>query len=119
MSIYKKVWRKEFIERAFSTERLLWLAEKENFDDYELFFNNERVQLVFFDDELMLSIEMFLENDLNFCKAARAMFIHRNTMVYRINRIKKFMGLDLRTYGDARLFDNMIKVFRYYGFYRT
>lgn len=54
-----------------------------------------------FDEETMNTIAKFFENSLNISEASRQMFIHRNTLVYRLDKFQKTTGLDLRVFDDA------------------
>ncbi len=54
--------------------------------------------------EMMETAEMFLRSDLNLSDTARQMFIHRNTLTYRLDKIRKETGLDLRKFNDAVIF---------------
>ncbi len=55
-------------------------------------------------DEMMETADMFLRSDLNLSDTARQMFIHRNTLTYRLDKIRKETGLDLRRFSDAVIF---------------
>ena len=55
-------------------------------------------------EETLETAESFFEADLNLSVAARQMFVHRNTLTYRLDRIKKETGLDLRVFRDAVIF---------------
>lgn len=57
-----------------------------------------------FDDETLVTIQKFFENSLNISETARQLYVHRNTLVYRLERIEKMLGLDIRTFEDAMLF---------------
>ncbi|MEY8517940.1 helix-turn-helix domain-containing protein [Lachnospiraceae bacterium 29-84] len=57
-----------------------------------------------FDEETTITIHKFFENNLNISETARQLYIHRNTLVYRLERIEKILGLDIRTFEDAMLF---------------
>ena len=57
-----------------------------------------------FDEELMVTVNKFFENNLNISETARQLYVHRNTLVYRLERIEKSLGLDVRTFEDAMLF---------------
>ena len=59
---------------------------------------------VFGDEELCLTAERFLENDLNLSETSRALFIHRNTLSYRLDKIERLTGLDIRKFSDAVTF---------------
>jgi len=56
------------------------------------------------DEEAHLTIETFLKNNLNLGETSKVLFIHRNTLAYRLDRISKFTGLDLRKFEDAVFF---------------
>ena len=57
-----------------------------------------------FDDETLTTINKFFENNLNISETARQLYVHRNTLVYRLERIEKAIGLDIRTFDDAMIF---------------
>ena len=54
-------------------------------------------------DEIIETITKFFENNLNLSEASRKLYIHRNTLIYRLDKIQKATGLDLRTFDDAVL----------------
>ncbi len=56
------------------------------------------------DKELMITGEEYLNNDLNVSETARVLYIHRNTLLYRLNKLEKTTGLDLRKFNDAMEF---------------
>ena len=65
------------------------------------------------DNDLMFTINKFFENSLNISETSRKLFIHRNTLVYRIEKIKKLTGLDLREFEDAIVFKVSLMVNKY------
>ncbi len=65
------------------------------------------------DQETLLTINKFFENNLNVSETARKLFVHRNTLVYRLEKIKKLTGLDLREFDDAITFQVALMVNRY------
>lgn len=56
------------------------------------------------DPETLLTIDKFFENNLNGSETSRQLFVHRNTLVYRLDKVQKITGLDLRNFDDAVLF---------------
>ena len=56
------------------------------------------------DQETLFTINKFFENNLNVSETSRKLFVHRNTLVYRLEKIKKLTGLDLREFDDAIIF---------------
>lgn len=65
------------------------------------------------DNDLMFTINKFFENSLNISETARKLFVHRNTLVYRIEKIKRITGLDLRNFEDAIVFKVALMVNKY------
>lgn len=65
------------------------------------------------DDEMLGTINKFFENNLNVSETSRQLFVHRNTLVYRIEKIQKSTGLDIRTFDDALTFKIALMVVNY------
>ncbi len=65
------------------------------------------------DDETLFTIQRFFENNLNVSETSRGLFVHRNTLVYRLEKIKKLTGLDLREFDDAIVFKVALMVKKY------
>jgi carbohydrate diacid regulator len=57
-----------------------------------------------FNEETTTTIQKFFENNLNISETARQLYIHRNTLVYRLERLEKVIGLDIRRFDDAMTF---------------
>ncbi len=66
-----------------------------------------------FDEEILTTVNRFLENNLNMSETARNLFIHRNTLVYRIEKLEKATGLDIRKFEDALIFKLALMVSDY------
>lgn len=62
------------------------------------------VSLDFFDEETLETVNKFFENNLNVSETSRQLYIHRNTLVYRLDKIYKATGIDLRKFDDAIIF---------------
>lgn len=56
------------------------------------------------DEETQNTIQKFYENNLNISETARQLYLHRNTLVYRLERLEKTLGLDIRKFEDAMTF---------------
>ena len=65
------------------------------------------------DQETLLTIQKFFDNSLNISETSRRLFIHRNTLVYRLDKIQKLTGLDLRQFDDAIIFKVAMMVKKY------
>lgn len=66
-----------------------------------------------FDEETLSTINKFFENSLNVSETSRQLYIHRNTLVYRLDKLQKSTGLDLRVFEDAITFKIALMVVRY------
>ncbi len=65
------------------------------------------------DQETLFTINKFFENNLNVSETSRRLFVHRNTLVYRLEKIKKHTGLDLREFDHAIVFKVALMVRQY------
>jgi len=65
------------------------------------------------DRETLMTIQCFFENNLNVSETSRKLFVHRNTLVYRLEKIRKLTGLDLREFDHAITFKVALMVKRY------
>lgn len=66
-----------------------------------------------FDEEIVSTVNKFFENNLNVSETSRQLFVHRNTLVYRIEKLQKSTGLDVRTFDDALTFKIAMMVYNY------
>lgn len=69
-----------------------------------------------FDEEMITTINKFFENSLNVSETARQLFIHRNTLVYRLDKLQKQTGLDLRVFEDAITFKIALMVVKHMNY---
>ena len=65
------------------------------------------------DEETLFTIQKFFENSLNVSETSRKLFVHRNTLVYRLEKIKKITGLDLREFDNAIVLKVALMVKKY------
>lgn len=72
-----------------------------------------------FDDETLTTIYKFFENNLNVSETSRQLYIHRNTLVYRLDKLQKSTGLDLRVFEDAITFKIALMVVKYMKYMET
>lgn len=66
-----------------------------------------------FEEETLTTINKFFENNLNVSETARQLFVHRNTLVYRLEKLQKSTGLDIRVFDDALTFKIALMVVNY------
>lgn len=71
-----------------------------------------------FTEENVLTIQRFFENNLNISETARQLYVHRNTLVYRLERLEKAIGLDIRKFEDAMTFKIAMMVLSHMSYQR-
>ena len=91
------VFRNLLLERF-----LMNVPREESMHYHQLLFNRKTAKL--FNDEMLQTIEMFFRKDLNLSDTARQLYIHRNTLVYRLDKVQRHTGLDLRKFDNAVTF---------------
>ncbi|MBN2878849.1 MAG: helix-turn-helix domain-containing protein [Clostridia bacterium] len=75
---------------------------------YDLAYSESLKKIL--NEEMLTTVLTFFENNLNLSEAARRLFIHRNTLIYRLEKIQKSTGLDLRNFDDAVLLKTVIMI---------
>lgn len=80
---------------------------------HNLLFNRKNHRL--FNEEMLYTIDMFFKKDLNLSDTARQLYIHRNTLVYRLDKVQKQIGLDLRSFEDAVTFKILMELSKVSG----
>lgn len=83
----------------------------------EEIFQNETLDSI--DQETLNIIRTFFENNLNLSETSRQLYVHRNTLVYRFEKLQKKFGLDLRNFEDALTFKLAMMVVDYIHYSRT
>ena len=104
-------------------EEVIFIIKKENEQDFKECIGDRISKImkeVFgeklpdtFDDETLTTINKFFENNLNVSETSRQLYIHRNTLVYRLDKLQKMTGLDLRNFDDAIIFKITLMVSKY------
>ncbi len=77
-------------------------------------FTGQRIDTI--DEETLTTINKFFENNLNVSETARQLFVHRNTLVYRLEKLQKSTGLDIRNFEDALTFKIALMVTNYMNY---
>lgn len=75
---------------------------------HNMLFNRKTTRL--FNEEMLYTIDMFFKKDLNLSDTARQLYIHRNTLVYRLDKVQRQTGLDLRSFKDAVTFKILMEL---------
>lgn len=104
--------RNVFGYRKLGIGRLIYQLPEEVCEMFiEEIFDGESLDVI--DGETLNIIRTFFENNLNLSETSRQLYVHRNTLVYRFEKIQKRFGLDLRTFEDAMTFKLAMLVSRY------
>ena len=74
-------------------------------------FLNDNIISVLKDDDLYNCVDAFFRNNLNVAETSRNAFLHRNTLLYRIDKIHKLTGLNIRNFEDAITFKLLAKIY--------
>ena len=90
--------------RLIDFEGILSLLTKSQREKLIAGYDIKKFARIFEDGSMMQTVEAFFENGMNVSRTARRLYMHRNTMIYKINAIKKLTGLDLRDFKMAVTF---------------
>ena len=72
-----------------------------------------------FNEEITTTIQKFFENNLNISETSRQLYVHRNTLVYRLERLEKMIGLDIRKFDDAMTFKIALMVLAHMNYQKA
>ena len=81
--------------------KLLANLDEQSLGSISNILQDENVKKFLKDDELTTTVELFFKNNLNIIQTSKDAIVHRNTLVYRLEKIKKMLGLDIRKFEDA------------------
>ena len=90
--------------REFLLTKMLEDVPAERLKEYVEQFHIEGAKEIFSDEEMTTTAEEFLENSLNLSETSRNLFMHRNTLMYRLDKIERLTGLNIRQFSDAVTF---------------
>ena len=77
-------------------------------DKYRRLYSNKQILSIVTNEELIETARLFLKNNLNITLASKKGYMHRNTLIYRIDKIKRLIGLDIRIFEEAVVFENLV-----------
>lgn len=98
-----------FAYSQFIMQKVLMGLDKEKAKEYLYALADEKMINAFSDKEMLDTAEEFFENNLNISGTSKKIFLHRNTLNYRLDKIEKTTGLNIRNFSDAVTF-RLIKV---------
>lgn len=75
-------------------------------------FDMKNFAKIFEDEEMMRTVEAYLKNGMNVSRTARSLYMHRNTLIYRLGVVRRMTGLDLRNFEMAITFKMLHHLYR-------
>ena len=90
--------------REYLLVRMLEDVPRSRLEEYMTQFRIGGIGEVFGDEELYETADAFLESSLNLSETSRQLFMHRNTLMYRLDKIERITGLNIRKFSDAVTF---------------
>ena len=101
--------------REFVLVKMLESIPETKLTEYLAELTDEHFKEVFEDEEMLLTAEAFLQSSLNVSETSRNLYMHRNTLLYRLDKIEKATGLNIRLFTDAVSFRVLNVIYRLLG----
>ena len=100
--------------RIFSRDSLMFESFIDNLNENEInrIINKFDEGFKKLTDEIIQSIDIFFEMDLNISEAAKKLYVHRNTLIYRLDKIQKYTSYDIRKFNDAVIFKIAFEIWK-------
>lgn len=98
------------ILEMFSSENLINCFSSKNYEKYKKVISEDAIQNILNDSSLIDTINKFYDNNLNMGIASEKTYMHRNTLNYRLEKIHKLIGLNLKLFDHAMVFKNLLIV---------
>ena len=96
--------RTQFLSENIAIEDLVSYLTKSQRERLLSGYDLKKFARIFEHGDLMLAVDCFFENGMNISETARKLYMHRNTLIYRLNKIQKTTGIDLRNFEMAVTF---------------
>lgn len=101
--------------REFMLVKMLEDVSVQKLEEYLLQLTNESAKEIFEDEEMLSTAEEFLQHNLNAAETSRNLYMHRNTLLYRLEKIEKATGLNIRQFSDAVSFRVLTILYKLLG----
>jgi carbohydrate diacid regulator len=101
--------------RSFALLKILEDVPGVKLESYAAEFIDDGFKEIFQDEEMLETAEEFLRNSLNVSETSRNLYLHRNTLLYRLDKIEKTTGLNIRSFSDALSFYVLTAIYRLLG----
>ena len=101
--------------REFLLVKMMEGVPESTLEEYFMEFAGEEIQEILDDEEMLNTAEAFLQNNLNVSETSRLLYMHRNTLLYRLDKIEKATGLNVRQFADAVSFRVLTVMYKLLG----
>ena len=101
--------------REFLVLKILEDVPTSKLEGYVSEFTDPSFKEIFDDEEMLSTAEEFMRNDLNVSETSRNLYMHRNTLLYRLDKIQSATGLNIRSFSDALTFRVLIAIYKLLG----
>ncbi len=101
--------------REFVLIKMMEDVSQSKLEEYFADLTDENFREIFEDEEMLTTAEEFLRSSLNVSETSRGLYMHRNTLLYRLDKIEKATGLNIRTFSDAVSFRVLTIIHRLLG----
>ena len=98
----------ELAYKLFSTENIVFFVNNQPLNEYKDFYRIKQVSKILENSDMVATAKSYFDNALNSSLASINGYMHRNTMVYRLQKINSTIGLDIRNFNDAVILNNIL-----------
>ncbi|MEG1499975.1 MAG: helix-turn-helix domain-containing protein [Clostridia bacterium] len=95
------------VRGLFSSESIISCFNSDSMPRYREIISNANIKAIFEDADMLSTIDQFFKNSLNISQTSKKAYMHRNTLIYRIEKVRKLTGLNLKNFDDAVIFENL------------
>lgn len=97
-------------KNLFKSEQVV--GKKLKVSDYKKIFKNKDLIKILENDAINETVDAFVHGGLNISQASANSYVHRNTLIYRIGKVNKTIGLDLKNFEDCLIYVNMREIYK-------
>ena len=96
----------------FSTNNIVDSVMEKQKMQFITILSDKNILSILKDEEMMTTLQSFFDNNLNVSQTSKKTFMHRNTLIYRLEKVRKTIGLNLKNFEDAVIFENLNTIYK-------
>lgn len=115
MSISKEKELMSFCDNVrvlFSTNNIVDSVIEKQKMQFVKILSDKSILSILQDEEMMTTLKAFFDNNLNVSQTSKVSFMHRNTLIYRLEKVRRTIGLNLKNFEDAVIFENLNTIYK-------